>query len=750
MRTILGLSAYYHDAAAALLVDGRIVAAAQEERFSRIKHDAAFPAQAIAWCLREAGLRIEDLDLVAFYEKPLLKLDRLLETYFATAPASLRSFLRSMPLWLKQKAHVGRELGRGLGPAYTRRFVFPEHHLSHAASAFLPSPFEEAAILTLDGVGEWATASVGRGRGNRVELLDELRFPHSLGLLYSAFTVLTGFEVNDGEYKLMGLAPYGEPRFKDLILERLIDLKADGSFRLDMRWFGYAHGLTMTTPRLHRLLGRGPRRKDEPLTALDMDLAASIQAVTEEVMVRAARHALQRAGSKRLCLAGGVALNCVGNGRILREAGVEDLWIQPAAGDAGGALGAALWTWHGLLDKPRTALASDAQQGSRLGPAFGSDEVRALLEREGARYERCADEGALCAQVAGLLAEGKVVGWFQGRLEYGPRALGGRSILADPRSPEMQSRVNQMVKFRESFRPFAPAVLAEQADDWFDLDGHASPYMLLVAPVAASRRVAPTEEERALQGLARLGARRSSVPAVTHVDGSARIQTVDRAREPRFHALLTAFERLTGCPVLINTSFNVKDEPIVATPQDAWRTYLATGIDVLVLEDCVVRVKPAQGAVARAATRAATTDVLEGAPPRDLPPAPTPSALALFVATPLLLLGVVAGLLRWRAGLTTLPPVLLVLGALASLTLLLAPGLRHPAHDAWGRVVRPVGRLLTALLLGAIYLLVLTPLALLARLLGRDPLQRRLDRGASSYWRPRSRVSDVDDAFRAS
>jgi len=750
VRTILGLSAFYHDAAAALLVDGRIVAAAQEERFSRIKHDAAFPAQAVAWCLREAGLSVGDVDLVAFYEKPLLKLDRLLETYFATAPRSLRSFLRSMPLWIKHKAHVGRELGRGLGAGYTRRFVYPEHHLSHAASAFLPSPFEEAAILTLDGVGEWATASVGRGQDSRVELLEELRFPHSLGLLYAAFTVLAGFEVNDGEYKLMGLAPYGEPRFKDLILERLIDLKQDGSFRLDMRWFGYAHGLTMTTPRLHRLLGRGPRGKDEPLTVLDMDLAASIQAVTEEVMLRAARHALKSTGSKRLCLAGGVALNCVGNGRLLREAGVEDLWIQPASGDAGGALGAALWTWHGLLGRPRTPLASDAQQGSRLGPAFTSEQVRSALDVAGARYERLADEAALCGTVADLLAEGKVVGWFQGRLEYGPRALGGRSILADPRGPEMQSRVNQMVKFRESFRPFAPAVLAERADSWFDLGGHASPYMLLVAPVAASRRVEATERERALEGLARLGASRSTIPAVTHVDGTARIQTVERAREPRLHALLAAFEARTGCPLLINTSFNVKDEPIVATPQDAWRTFLATGIDVLVLEDCVVTTKPAGSEWAPAASRATTRDVLEGTLAQAVTPLPTPLALVLFVATPLVFLGVLAGLLHWRAGLVTLPLVLALLGALASLTLLLAPRLRRPAHAAWMSAVRPIGRLLTALLLGAIYLLVLTPLALLARLLGRDSLERRLERAAPSYWRAHPRASQVDDAFRPS
>jgi carbamoyltransferase len=576
VRTVLGLSAFYHDAAAALLVDGRIVAAAQEERFSRIKHDAAFPAEAVAWCLKEAGLKVEDLDLVAYYEKPLLKLDRLLETYLATAPMSWRSFLRSMPLWLKKKAHIGRELARAVGPGYTRRFVFPEHHLAHAASAFLPSPFEEAAILTLDGVGEWATATVGHGRGNQVRLLEELRFPHSLGLLYSAFTVLAGFEVNDGEYKLMGLAPYGTPRFKELILERLIDVKSDGSFRLDMRWFGYAGGLTTTTPRLHRLLGCAPRRADEPLSALHMDLAASIQAVTEEVMLRAARHALAKTGAKRLCLAGGVALNCVGNGRILREAGVEDLWIQPAAGDAGGALGAALWTWHGLLGKPRSVQTGDAQRGSRLGPRFTPHEARAVLDAAGATYEHLPDEAARCSRVAALLAEGKVVGWFEGAMEYGPRALGGRSILADPRRPEMQSRVNQMVKLRESFRPFAPAVLAERADAWFDLGGRASPYMLLVAPVAAGQRLAPAEPERALSGLERLGARRSTIPAVTHVDGSARVQTVDRERSPRFHALLSAFEAQTGCPVLVNTSFNVKDEPIVATPQDAWRTFLAT------------------------------------------------------------------------------------------------------------------------------------------------------------------------------
>ena len=588
MTSILGISAYYHDSAAALVVDGRIVAAAQEERFSRVKHDHRFPRQAIDACLEQAGLTSGDLDFVAFYDKPFLKFERLLETYLSFAPAGFPSFRQAMPLWLQEKLHLPREMRRALGGGYQRRFLFPEHHESHAASAFFPSPFEEAAILTLDGVGEWATASYGHGAGNRIELTHELRFPHSLGLLYSALTYFCGFRVNSGEYKLMGLAPYGEPRFMDLILDRLLDLKDDGSFRLDLSYFNYCQGLTMTSRKMDRLLGGPPRRAESPLGQREMDLARSIQEVTEEVMLRAARHVHRETGSRNLCLAGGVALNCVGNGRILREGPFERIWIQPAAGDAGGALGAALLVWHQLLGNPRAPDPLDSMEGARLGPGHDTAGARAVLEGLGAVFEELADEESLCHRTAELLDEGRVVGWFQGRMEFGPRALGGRSILGDPRRPDMQRKMNLKIKFRESFRPFAPSVLAEAAGDYFDLSAE-SPYMLLVGPVAAGRRRDLTAEERAATGLERLHVVRSEIPAVTHVDGSARVQTVDSERSPRYHRLLEAWRRRTGCGVLINTSFNVRGEPIVRTPEEAWRCFLATDMDALVVENLVLR-----------------------------------------------------------------------------------------------------------------------------------------------------------------
>jgi len=590
VTSILGISAFYHDAAAALVVDGEVVAAAQEERFSRKKHDAGFPQKAIEYCLAEAGLRFEDLDYVGFYDKPLRKFERLLETYLAYAPRGFRSFLNAMPIWLRQKLHLPREIRKGLEGKYARRIVFTEHHESHAASAFFASPFEEAAILTLDGVGEWATASIGVGRGNRIRLLQELHFPHSLGLLYSAFTYFCGFKVNSGEYKLMGLAPYGEPRHADLIRDRLLDLKADGSFRLDMRYFDYGPGSTMTNRRFAELFGRPRRRPESPLTQSDMDLAASIQVVTEEIVLRVANHVHELTGMTRLCLAGGVALNCVANGRLLREGRFEDIWIQPAAGDAGGALGVAQFIWHQLLDKPRAAKPDDAMQGARLGPRFDAATVRRFLDGESAVYDQVPDEDELCTRVARELAAGKVVGWMQGRMEFGPRALGSRSILGDPRDPAMQTRMNLKIKFRESFRPFAPAVLEERAQDWFAIaPARSSPYMLLVAPVAEARRVATDPGATPSTGLERLADRRSDIPAVTHVDLSARVQTVDAARNPRFAKLLRTFEAQTGCPVVINTSFNVRGEPIVCTPEDAYRCFLGTRMDVLVMEDFVLQ-----------------------------------------------------------------------------------------------------------------------------------------------------------------
>ena len=587
MTAILGISAYYHDSAAALVVDGDIVAAAQEERFTRHKHDAGFPQNAVDYCLREAGLHPEDLDYVGFYDKPLLKFERLLQTYVAYAPAGVRSFLRSMPLWLNQKLHTPRELGRGLRGAYRKRFVFAEHHESHAASAFFPSPFEEAAILTLDGVGEWATASLGAGRGNRIELQAELHFPHSLGLLYSAFTYFAGFRVNSGEYKLMGLAPYGEPIYADLILERLMDLKEDGSFRLDMAYFNYCQGLTMTSKKFHDLFGGPPRRPEAPITRREMDLAASIQQVTEEVVFRSARHVHEVTGMKNLCMAGGVALNCVANSRVLREGPFERIWIQPAAGDAGGALGVAQFIWHQLLDNPRIPKPRDGQAGSLLGPRFSAGETEAALERAGAVYRLEPDESRLCELVVDLLTAGKVVGWFQGRMEFGPRALGCRSILGDPRDPAMQSVMNRKIKFRESFRPFAPSVLEEHADEWFErARSEESPYMLLVAPVHESHRT--HAEVEPAHGLEKLNVVRSDIPAVTHVDYSARLQTVDPERHGRFHTLLQKFWVRTGCPVLINTSFNVRGEPIVCTPADAYRCFMATNMDALVIDDFVL------------------------------------------------------------------------------------------------------------------------------------------------------------------
>ncbi|MGA2496627.1 MAG: carbamoyltransferase [Tepidisphaeraceae bacterium] len=645
---ILGISAFYHDSAACLLRDGQIVAAAQEERFSRKKHDDRFPIGAIQYCLREGGIDAGKLDLVAFYDKPLLKFERLLETYLVFAPRGLRSFAKAIPLWLRKKLHLSREIDRGLSRKYRGRYVFTEHHEAHAASAFFPSPFTEAAILTMDGVGEWTTASFGVGKGNRIELTHEMRFPHSLGLLYSAFTYFTGFRVNSGEYKLMGLAPYGRPVYRDAILKHLIDFKEDGSFWMDQSYFDYCAGLRMTSGRFDGLFGGPPRRPEQPITQREMDVAASIQSVTEEIVLRMARHVAKVTGQRNLVLAGGVALNCVANGRILREGIFDRLWIQPAAGDAGGALGAALFAWHQLLARERSADGiHDSQRGSLLGPKFSNEEIVAFLDSVGAKYQRFTDEGELLDRVADLVAAGGVVGWVQGRMEFGPRALGSRSILGDARSEKMQSVMNVKIKFRESFRPFAPSVLKEESAHWFDVpEGYESPYMLLVADVAEQHRVAcdtrcgpgqlpgqdvnsvpggdchskRTRDESGLElqgrmfreyaqhddirsaacsrqsdpspqpeGIDRLlKVVRSTIPAVTHVDYSARIQTVDPERHGRFYRLLQRFFEKTGCPVMVNTSFNVRGEPIVCTPAEAWQCFMATNMDALVLEDCLL------------------------------------------------------------------------------------------------------------------------------------------------------------------
>lgn len=583
---ILGISAFYHDSAAALLKDGQIVAAAQEERFTRKKHDHRFPQRAVEYCLKEAGITAADLDYVGFYDKPQTKFERLVATYAAFAPAGFSTYVRSVPLWLRSKLHLSDEIDAALGRQYRGRIAFADHHESHAASAFFPSPFEEAAVLTLDGVGEWSTTTMGVGRGNRVELTHEIRFPHSLGLLYSAFTYYTGFRVNSGEYKVMGLAPYGTPRFKDLILQHLIDVKEDGSFWMDMSYFNYCQGMTMTSEKFHRLFGGPPRKPEDQLTDREMDLAASVQAVCEEVMVRTARHLQKSTGMKKLVMAGGVALNCVGNGRIYRECPFDEVWIQPASGDAGGALGVAQILWHHVLGQPRTPVRPDSQSGSLLGPRFDDGEVRRTLGELGAAYQALETDDDMCRRTAELLADGKVVGWCQGRMEFGPRALGSRSILGDPRSEKMQQVMNLKIKFRESFRPFAPAVLKEHAHEWFDVPpGYDSPYMLLVAQVHPDRLHADaTRQMQGLKGIDMLNVPRSSIPAITHVDNSARVQTVDPQRHPGFHRLLTHFHRLTGCPVLINTSFNVRGEPIVCTPADAYRCFMGTFMDALVLE----------------------------------------------------------------------------------------------------------------------------------------------------------------------
>ena len=577
---VLGISAFYHDSAASLLRDGEIVAAVQEERFTRKKGEAAFPKAAIDYCLRSAGIGIADLSLVGFYDKPLLKFERILDTYLSIAPRGFASFLKAGPLWIKEKLFMDRELRREL--EYEGDLLYAEHHESHAASAFFPSPFEEAAILTMDGVGEWATASVGVGKGNDLELMRELHWPDSLGLLYSAFTYYTGFKVNSGEYKVMGLAPYGEPKYVDLIYRELMDLREDGSFTLNQKYFNYLGGLTMTSPAFEALFGGPPRVPETKLTQKEMDLARSIQEVCEEVMLRMARSAHRETGLEDLCLAGGVALNCVGNGRILREGPFQRLWIQPAAGDAGGALGVAQLIWHRHLRQPRKVVSGhDGMKGAYLGPEFTESEIEGFLRTEGIAYERL-DRDTLVHRVARLLADEKVIGWFNGRMEFGPRALGARSILGDARSPRMQAQMNLKIKFREGFRPFAPSVRRERVSEYFELDAD-SPYMLLVAPVREERRIAMTAEQRKLWGIDQLNVARSDIPAVTHIDYSARIQTVSEDTNPSYYALLKAFEELTGCGVLVNTSFNVRGEPIVCTPQDAYRCFRRTHIDYLVL-----------------------------------------------------------------------------------------------------------------------------------------------------------------------
>ncbi len=590
---ILGISAFYHDSAAALLKDGEIIAAAQEERFTRVKHDSGFPSNAVMYCLEAAGIRVADLNYAVFYEKPYAKFERLLETYLQFAPEGFRSFRQSVALWAKHRLRIKDKILEGLGETFRGDLCFTDHHESHAASAFFPSPFEDAAVLTLDAVGGWGTSSIGMGRGNRLALTHEMRFPHSLGMLYSAFTYYTGFKVNSGEYKMMGLAPYGRPIYAKLIMDNLLELRHDGSLWLDMSYFNYCQGLTMTSEKFHELFGGPPRKPESEITQKEMDIAASIQVVCEEIVLHAARHAYRLTGSRNLAMAGGVALNCVANGRVLREGPFQHLWIQPAAGDAGGALGAALLVWHHLLGRPRMVGRSDSQKGSLLGPSFTNEEIGLYLDSVGAVYDYMPDEERLLTMVAELIAQEKVIGWFHGRMEYGPRALGSRSIIGDPRSPRMQQVMNVKIKFRESFRPFAPCVLKEFAHDIFELEeGQESPYMLLVAPVKEHWRRPLTEEERRRMQhpdlRVRVAVPRSTFPAITHVDYSARVQTVDPDRHGRFYRLMRRFYDRTGCPVLINTSFNIRGEPIVCTPEDAFRCFMATDMDCLILENFIL------------------------------------------------------------------------------------------------------------------------------------------------------------------
>ena len=578
---ILGISAFYHDSAACLVLDGKIIAAAQEERFSRIKHDNRFPEQAIEYCLREGGITADELDYVVFYDKPFLKFERILETYLAYAPLGIRSFLMAIPLWIRKKLWIPDLIEKSLG--YKGEVLFTEHHESHAASTFFPSPFERAAFLTMDGVGEWATASFGVGNDNRISIDSELHFPHSLGLLYSAFTYYTGFRVNSGEYKVMGLAPYGEPKYVQTILDNLIDLKEDGSFKLNMKYFNYCAGLTMTNRRFHRLFGRKPRKRESELSQMDMDLARSVQVVTEEIVMRMARHVYKLTGEKYLCLAGGVALNCVANGKLLREGPYDDIWIQPAAGDAGGALGAAFFTWYQYLDNPRNAVNhKDSQMGSYLGPGYSNEEIETFLKEHSIPHSRV--DGEIIDRTVELLTQEKVVGWFQGRMEFGPRALGNRSIIGDARSPKMQRKMNLKIKYRESFRPFAPTVLAERISDFFEIDRE-SPYMLLVAQVKKEKQIPMKEQENSFFGLEKLNVVRSDVPAITHIDYSARIQSVNAEDNPKYHQLIKKFEEKTGCSVIVNTSFNVRGEPIVQSPMDAYKCFMRTEMDYLVMGD---------------------------------------------------------------------------------------------------------------------------------------------------------------------
>lgn len=729
---ILGLSSFYHDSAAAILRDGAVVAAAHEERFSRIKHDPGYPRRSIDACLKIAGLTARDIDVVAFYEKPLAKLDRVLDTTMAVAPKGLKRWVNAMPAWFTEKLRVENVVADHLG--FQGRFVYASHHESHAASAFFLSPFDEAATLTLDGVGEWTTNAIGMGRGKRLQLLEEIRFPHSIGLLYSAFTQYLGFEVNEGEYKVMGLAPYGEPRFVDVIRDNLIAIADDGSYRLNLKHFEFLYGDSTIAPSFGELFKSPARDPSAEVTQHHMDVARSIQAVTEEIVLKQARYVRARTGASRLCMAGGVALNSVANGKLLAAGVFDDLWIQPAAGDAGGAVGAALVAWHSALGNERTPFAIDGMSGAYLGPAHGDDEVAEAVKATGLTAERL-DEPALITRVADLLADGKVVGWHQGRMEFGPRSLGARSILADPRRAEMQSRVNQSVKFREGFRPFAPAIPEERADEWFDLRGAKSPYMLLVVPLLERHRKPISAEDAKRTGLDRLWIDRSTVPAVTHVDFSARVQTVSPAVNPRFHKLLTAFGERTGVPILMNTSFNLKGEPIISSPENACHTFLASAMDALVLGDHLILRPPDRP----------PTKTLPAPPPKFAPPRTTHD-LRVFGMGGGAILCVIALLQNWR-GHSSVAGVFATLGLALAIPGLIAPRSLAPVEQRFGAVGRVIGHFNSRLMLSLLYLGVITPLGALRRVVSGDPLTDTRPATGGGHWRAIDHDPDKRDHY---
>lgn len=733
---ILGISAFYHDSAACLIRDGEILAAAQEERFTRKKHDADFPKNAVEYCLNYAGITIEDVEYVAFYDKPLLTFERLLETYIDYAPRGLQSFLKAMPVWLKDKLWTRENIAKAL--SYEGKILFTEHHESHAASAFYPSPFEHAAVLTMDGVGEWATTSYGYGQGNELHLLKELHFPHSIGLLYSAFTYYLGFKVNSGEYKVMGLAPYGEPRYTQKILDELIELYDDGSLRLKMKYFNFAAGLTMTNAAFENLFGEPRRLPESELKQIHLDLARSVQEVTELAMLKIARHVKQETGEKNLCMAGGVALNCVGNGRILREGIFENIWIQPAAGDAGGAVGAALSVWYQYLGNERDAahLPLNGKKNYYLGPAFSTEEITNFLDSVGANYQKLARE-ELYETAAKHLADEKVVGWFQGRMEFGPRALGGRSILGDARSPKMQTQMNLKIKFRESFRPFAPSVLREKVSDFFELETD-SPYMLLVAPVRSELRFQMSGEEQKLFGIEKLNLRRSTIPAVTHIDYSARIQTVRAEESPAYHSLISAFDDLTGCPVVVNTSFNVRGEPIVCTPQDAYRCFIKTGMDFLVMEDVLLDKRAQNGNLLLETTeeQKPKVSVIEQVTNKQA------RNTALVVAAVFLL---IAGWNFYRER-EIIGIIFASLTAGFALTGIFLPTAAKYFHVYWMKLALVLGHINSIILLTLLFYLVFVPYNFVSRIIGRDPLRRRGKKGESN-WTLRKTTRQTKERF---